>query len=155
MLVRCLYASKAVEPGSHDVLESILSQSCRNNPALGITGLLCVSSSVFVQVIEGSRDAVCELFNSIVRDERNANVRLLLFEEISKRRFENWTMGQVKIEGVNAALILKYSENAELDPFSCSGHSIMALLEELVESGAIATRVPLFPVSTYGPDLRL
>jgi hypothetical protein len=51
-------------------------------------------------------------------------------------------MGQVKIEGVNAALILKYSESAELDPFSCSGHSIMALLEELVESGAIATRVP-------------
>jgi hypothetical protein len=43
----------------------------KNNPALGITGLLCVSDDLFMQVLEGGRDEVCELYNTIVRDDRH------------------------------------------------------------------------------------
>lgn len=66
MLVRCLYASRPIEPLSGPFLDSILQQSRKNNPALGITGLLCVSKDLFIQVIEGGRDEVCDLFNAIV-----------------------------------------------------------------------------------------
>jgi hypothetical protein len=121
-------------------LDKILEQSRRNNPKLGITGLLCFTSDVFVQVIEGSRDAVCELFNAIVRDERHSNVRLLSYEEIAERRFPGWSMGQVNLDTVNPALLLKYSETAELNPFVASGAATMLLLMELMATGAIATR---------------
>ena len=140
MLVRCLYASRPAAPLTGDVLDAILAQSRKNNPALGITGLLCVSDDVFMQVLEGGRDEVCELYNAIVRDERHQQVRLLSYEEITERQFGNWTMGQVNIAKVNPALLLKYFKRAELNPFDCSGQATMALLGELVATASILGR---------------
>lgn len=140
MLVRCLYASRPSNPLPPDLLDNILEQSRRNNPKHGITGLLCFTSDIFVQVIEGSRDAVCDLFNNIVRDERHRDVRLLSYEEIAERRFAGWTMGQVNLDTVNPALLLKYSDRAKLDPFTCSGVATMSLLIELMDTGAIVMR---------------
>ncbi|HWT08685.1 MAG TPA: BLUF domain-containing protein [Roseomonas sp.] len=140
MLVRCLYASRVATPLPASVLDEILVQSHRNNPRRGITGLLCFTDDVFVQVLEGGRDEVCELYNAIVRDERHSQVRLLTFEEISERRFGNWTMGQVDVKAVNPSLLLKYSKTAGLDPFTITGQATMALLTELVATGSITRR---------------
>ena len=140
MLVRCLYASRAVQPLAENVLDDILQQSRKNNQAHGITGLLCFANDVFVQVIEGGRHEVSRLLSAIVRDERNTEVQILLFEEISERCFGNWTMGQVNIAKTNPALLLKYSEKAELNPFGCVGAATMALLLELASTGAILHR---------------
>ena len=101
-----------------DVIDAILEQSRRNNPRRGITGMLCFSDDLFIQVLEGGRDEVCTLFNTIVRDQRHTEVRILSFEEISERRFGNWTMGQVNIAKVNPSLLLKYSDKPALDPFA-------------------------------------
>ena len=139
MLVRCLYASRAAVPLVAPVVDSILEQSRKNNPRQGITGMLCFFDDIFVQVLEGGRDEVCELFNAIVRDDRHLNVRILTYEEITERRFGNWTMGQVNIATVNPSLLLKYSEKAVLNPFSCSGHATMALLDELVATASIVS----------------
>jgi hypothetical protein len=87
MLVRLLYASRATTPLVASVQDSILEQSRSHNPALGITGILCFSDNVFIQVLEGGRDEVCELYNTIVRDGRHQHVRILSFEEIRERRF--------------------------------------------------------------------
>ena len=139
MLVRCLYASRAAAPTSLAVLDSILAQSERNNPNLGITGLLCFAGDIFVQVLEGGRDEVCEMFNAIVRDVRHVDVRLLSYEEISERQFGKWTMGQVNIKNINPNLLLKYSTKGEFNPFNCSGWATLALLGELVATGSILT----------------
>lgn len=140
MLVRCLYASRPAKTLPDTLLEQILEQSRRNNPARGITGLLCYTHDVFVQLIEGGRDEVCELFNAIVRDERHRGVRLLKYDEIAERGFGGWTMGRVNIDAINPALLLKYYEKAEFNPFNASGHATLALLTELVATGSIASR---------------
>jgi hypothetical protein len=140
MLVRCLYASRTAATLSAVALDDILEQSHRNNPRRGITGLLCFTSDVFVQVLEGGRDEVCDLYNSIVRDDRHSQVRLLAYEEIAERRFGNWIMGQVDAKAVNPSLLLKYSKTASLDPFAVTGQATMALLLELVATGAITRR---------------
>lgn len=140
MLVRCLYASRAVAPLTGAVMDAILEASRRNNPRLGITGMLCVSDEFFIQVLEGGRDAVCELYKTIITDPRHTSVRMLVYEEITERRFGHWTMGHVNTAKVNASLLLKYSEKAALNPLVCSGRATMALLEELVASAAIVNR---------------
>jgi hypothetical protein len=140
MLVRCLYASRAVASVPGADVDDILAQSRRNNPRHGITGMLCVSDDVYIQVLEGGRDEVCELFNTIVRDPRHTHVRLLAFDEIAERRFANWTMGQVNIAKVNPALLLKYSDRATINPFACSGRATLALLDELVATAALHGR---------------
>ncbi len=140
MLVRCLYASKAAKPHGDVDLEAILRQSRQNNAKNGITGMLCYSNGVFVQVIEGGRTEVSRLMCAIIRDERNIDVEVLSFEEITERRFGNWNMGQVNIAAINPAVLLKYSEKPELNPFACNAHVTMALLGEIAESGTIAHR---------------
>ena len=140
MLVRCLYASRAAATLSAVALDNIFAQSHRHNPNHGITGLLCFTSEVFVQVLEGGRDEVCDLYNAIVRDDRHSQVRLLAYEEIAERRFGNWTMGQVDANTVNPSLLLKYSKVASLDPFAITGQATMALLLELVATGSITRR---------------
>ena len=140
MLVRCLYASRAAVPLQSNTLETILMQSRRNNPKHGITGLLFFANGIFVQVIEGGRQEISQLLAKIVRDERNSDVEILSLEEISERRFGNWTMGQANMASVNPALLLKYSERAELDPFKCISSATMALLIEIAGSGTVANR---------------
>ena len=148
MLVRLLYASRAAKALNAKTIASILLECQRNNPRRGITGVLCYSDEIFLQVLEGGRDAVCETFNSIVRDGRHETVRLLSFEEISERRFGGWSMGQVNIEKINSSLLLKYAEKAELDPFAVSGKVSMALLEELIATDTVplaCSKVPRLP----------
>ncbi|MBM3509382.1 MAG: BLUF domain-containing protein [Alphaproteobacteria bacterium] len=141
MLVRCLYASRPAKLMTSALIDEILKQSCANNPGQGITGLLSFTNEVFVQVMEGGRDEICKLFNAIVRDERNKDVCLLVYEEIKERHFGNWTMGQVKLEGINPGVMLKYYEKAEFNPFNAPGHATMSLMMELVATGAIVSRV--------------
>ena len=140
MLVRLLYASRAAAPLTSAVVDSILEQSRKNNAPHGITGMLCFSEDIFLQVLEGGRDEVCDLFNTIVRDPRNIGVRILSYEEIAERRFGGWTMGQVNIAKVNPSLLLKYATKATLDTFNCSGLASMALLNELIVTAAVVNR---------------
>ena len=140
MLVRLLYASRPASPLTASVIDTILAQSQDGNQTKGITGILCFNDELFLQVLEGGRDAVCELFNAIVRDDRHKNVRLLSYEEIPERRFGGWTMGQVNIARINPSLLLKYSVKAKLDPFSCSGRASMALLDELIATASVVGR---------------
>jgi hypothetical protein len=141
MIVRCLYASRASTALTSAMIEDILERSRVNNPTNGITGVLCYSGDIFIQVLEGGRDEVCELYNSIVRDGRHGHVRLLVFEEIRERKFSNWTMGHVDLSKVNPGLLLKYQERPVLNPFATSGSATMSLLEELVATAAVHTRM--------------
>ena len=140
MLVRLLYVSRASHPLTPADIDAILAQSRAHNPALGITGVLCCSGLLFMQVLEGGREAVNSLYNTIVRDPRHNDVSLLLYQEIRERRFAGWTMGQVNLAKVNPSMVLKYSPTPELDPYQVSGHVSMALLEELMDTAAVIGR---------------
>jgi hypothetical protein len=136
MLVRLLYASRAAESDAA-AIEAILSQSRQFNPTCGITGILCYGGGIFLQALEGGRTAVNTLYNHIQKDPRHKDVVLLSYEEITERRFGGWTMGQVNVAKVNTSVLLKYSELAELDPYSVSGKVSAALLEELMATANI------------------
>jgi hypothetical protein len=140
MLVSLLYASRAAAPVNQDTIESILQQSRSYNPSLGVTGILCHGGDVYMQVLEGGRAAVNELYNKIVRDPRHTEVLLLHYEEVAERRFSGWTMGQVNVSKINPSTLLKYSERPELDPFATSGKASLALLEELISTAQIVGR---------------
>jgi hypothetical protein len=139
MLVRLLYASRTVDP-SAETINAILTQSRHFNPINGITGVLCYGGGIFLQAIEGGRQAVSDLYGHIQQDPRHQDVVLLHYEEITERRFGGWTMGQVDTSHVNTNILLKYSERAELDPYNVSGKVSLALLEELIATASIIGR---------------
>ena len=137
MLVRLMYASRAVAAFDHEELHAILRQSRRNNPALGVTGVLCWSQGLFLQVLEGGRSAVNRLYNRIAADARHGQVELLHYEEIQERRFAGWAMGQVDMAQLNPALVLKFSETGVLDPYAISGNASLTLFGELVATASV------------------
>jgi hypothetical protein len=137
MLVRLMYASRAAASVDHEALLAILKKSKLNNTSSGVTGLLCYSGGIFLQVLEGGRAAVSQLYNRIASDPRHTDVVLLSYEEIGERCFAGWSMGQVNLSRLNPALLLKYSETAVLDPYAVSGAVSMALFNELVATASI------------------
>ena len=139
MLVRLLYASRAAKAIDAEELEAILRQAKAHNQKAGITGVLCLCSNggVFLQVLEGSREAVNRLYARLQRDPRHGELLLLSYEDVTERRFAGWYMGQVNMSRLNPALLLKYSETAALDPYTMSGAAALALFDEWVGTGAI------------------
>jgi hypothetical protein len=140
MLVRLLYASRAVDGNLSDTVQNIMQQSRDHNPQHGITGILCHSDQVFMQVLEGGREAINNLYSHILRDPRHTDVILLDYEEISQRRYAGWTMGQANLGKINPSILLKYSALPELNPHRMSGKMSLALIEELMATAAIVGR---------------
>jgi hypothetical protein len=139
MLVRLLYASRATCEVDDALIAAILERSRQYNLEHGITGILCTYSQgkLFLQLLEGSREAVNTLYGNIVRDPRHRDVTLIDYAEITERRFASWRMGSVNLNRVNLGSILRFSESSVLDPFSMSGKAVLSLLEELTSTAAI------------------
>ena len=140
MLVRLLYASRVAEPAPSDSVHDIVRQSQAHNAQHGITGNLCYSDKVFMQVLEGGRGAVNALYARIVRDARHTDVMLLHYEEITERRYASWSMGQANLAKVNPATLLRFFDLAQLNPHAVSGKNSLALMEELMASACIVGR---------------
>jgi hypothetical protein len=142
MLVRLLYASRAVDTIGAALIDDILAQSHARNAERGITGILCAyqNGNVFLQALEGARSEVNELYNRIVRDPRHEQITLLDYAEIGERAFASWRMGRVDLNRVNVTTILRYSERSQLDPFSLGGKTALALLLELSATTTVVSR---------------
>ena len=139
MLVRLLYASRAVDTTPAEI-DAICASARQHNAEQGVTGVLVYGGSIFMQVLEGGRQIVSDLYGVIQRDARHKDVVLLHYEEINERRFGGWTMGQVNMSKINASILLKYAEKPVLDPYSVSGRVSLALLEELMATASIIGR---------------
>ena len=139
MLVRLLYASRPTEAVTAETLGAILKVSKDRNTAAGVTGVLChcANAKIFMQVLEGGRDAVSALYQRIARDARHREVVLLTYEEIGERSFSGWSMGQVNMNRLNPAVLLKYSESPLLDPYAVPGKASLALFNELVATASV------------------
>ena len=76
----------------HLVLEEILTKSRANNPAIGVTGNLIYHSDLFLQLLEGPHLAVHKLYQTILADNRHADIVKLRDETSSRRLFASWAM---------------------------------------------------------------
>ena len=138
MLVRLIYASRSTAPITETVVDDLLAKSRENNPALGITGVLCLcNNNAFMQVLEGGRDEVNRLYSRVVQDSRHTDVTLLEYAEITERSFTNWRMGRVDLDRINPGMVLKYSETPRLDPFRIPGRVALAVLQDIMDAALV------------------
>lgn len=88
-----VYLSTAVKPMNYDDLSALLRQSRDNNHKLGITGMLVYQKGTFMQMLEGDRQTVLDLYHRISRDNRHTAIHTVLDGEIRQRNFADWSMG--------------------------------------------------------------
>ena len=92
-LVRVFYVSRRAPTVSELHVQVILGAAQIRNRRLDVTGMLARSDGHFVQVLEGRREAVDDIMARISRDARHRDLRILIDEPITRRRFERWAMG--------------------------------------------------------------
>ena len=89
---KLLYVSTTKRDFPEPDLQAILAVSRKNNPSLGVTGLLLYIDGGFLQVLEGDREVIRVLYDKIAQDTRHWNAKILL-EEQGERNFGQWSMG--------------------------------------------------------------
>ena len=98
-MIQVSYISSATKNFSTQELQALL-QECRdNNARAGITGMLLYGNQTFVQILEGEEHVVDGLLETIKRDRRHSNVRLLQRRPIERREYSDWSMGFKRVSG--------------------------------------------------------
>ncbi|MFN7054189.1 BLUF domain-containing protein [Hyphomonas sp.] len=97
-LFRLVYVSTA-RPGLVDEdIEAILNASQSNNEERYITGYLVHNGTNFMQLIEGPRAEIDEIYSRIVTDPRHTGVVRILAEWCRERAFPNWSMNYFRVD---------------------------------------------------------
>lgn len=87
-----LYTSVATHALDDAELSALLNTARINNQRNHITGALIYKDWEFVQLIEGEKSAILELFKCIEADSRHKSVRVFYEGEITQRSFSGWSM---------------------------------------------------------------
>lgn len=74
------------------MLAGILLDARRCNARDGITGALVCRQDVYLQLLEGPKDAVEATFNRITQDDRHTDIVLHVNGQIFQRMFGAWDM---------------------------------------------------------------
>ena len=132
-LVRLIYASQSRQEITGDVLKEILLKAREKNQSSSISGMLCFNKDYFLQVIEGSRLQINQLYNKLLSDDRHTNVQLIGFSEVSQRHWSKWTMAYATPTQKNSAIFLQYSISSEFNPYFLRAKSALMLLQDLAK----------------------
>ncbi len=104
---RLIYYSSASPHLQDSDVDAILDEAVARNGRFGITGLLAYDSFHFMQILEGEDEAVNSLYLGIAADRRHYDVRLILYQQIEERRFDEWSMALAKLPDVPGRYIDK------------------------------------------------
>lgn len=134
MLIRLIYVSKAVDPQTRMLTDSILRTARAWNTQNEITGVLCEGQGVFLQALEGESRTVTRLYARIFADPRHKDLELIHCESITERRYGDWSMAHVSLSDVDPQTKIVWPE---LDPYSASGLVVMPRIDELIARGNV------------------
>lgn len=139
-LHRLIYWSRA-RPASGvsmmQILNDILSESQARNAALGITGCLYAREGLFLQVLEGAREAVWQVFGAISSDPRHTAIHPLENRSVATRYFPDWTLGCGLLPSDDALFEAEpaFAEGFRPDSLSpASALGLLAMVRELQRS---------------------
>jgi hypothetical protein len=106
-LYQLVYESQATRAFSETELQALLQQARLYNTAHEVTGLLLQApSGRLIQVLEGERGLIADLYQRILRDPRHTNCTILASGPLPARRFGEWRMGfRATSEGALANLL--------------------------------------------------
>ncbi len=91
-LASLVYCSRAVGPLSPPDLSELLQTARARNRAESITGLMLYDDNRFYQWLEGPADGLARIMESINKDPRHTEIRVLDDKPIESRFFADWDM---------------------------------------------------------------
>lgn len=115
-------------------VEDILRVARERNLESCLTGFLLYRHDCFVQVLEGSREAVSRLFCKISEDPRHRDLTIIGCKQIDRRAFTDWSMGFLSLRDASRQSLLRYSTTSEPELVQLDHDSLVQLTLELAEA---------------------
>ncbi len=91
-LIQLIYLSSSEHLLMDDELHHLLKLAREKNVQHQITGLLLYNEGNFIQVIEGEREEVTQLYRNICGDPMHKGLIKLIEQDIEQRDFPHWAM---------------------------------------------------------------
>ncbi len=91
-LCALVYRSRAVQPLSGTELNWLTQVAQARNKAASITGVFVYDGACFYQWLEGPRDSLAAVMESIRNDRRHTDIEVLDHRQTSARQFGGWAM---------------------------------------------------------------
>ena len=91
-IYQIVYVSKAIGVEDGPYLEQIGNTSQRNNAARNISGFLLFTGTHYIQLLEGDKLEVENLFQTIRADERHSQVSMIFADLVDERLCPEWAM---------------------------------------------------------------
>ena len=98
MIEQLIYTSRAAKGMSEKDVDAVLDVARRSNQELGITGFLLYDGEHFVQLLEGDREHVEQVFDKISGDARHSGIQALIRQQAESRTFSNWSMAYAFVD---------------------------------------------------------
>ena len=92
-LVRLIYHSKSTNQLSATDIAKLQQQAIDFNKKNDITGVLVHDGKRFLQLLEGDKNIINDLYVRIVNDSRHTQVSLIYYDDLDGCRFTEWSMG--------------------------------------------------------------
>ncbi|MBC8055242.1 MAG: BLUF domain-containing protein [Rhizobiales bacterium] len=123
-------------------VEEILVSARRKNGLQGVTGALIFSNGCFAQVLEGARDKVESVFETIQCDPRHRDVTILHLHAVEERSFGDWSMAFGGIEGVSVDPKVRADGMGPVDGIlaTSAGQTLLSALRNVVHRDDLALR---------------
>lgn len=140
------YFSRNAIDGNAEEMQSaiakILASARRNNARRGVTGALLFSDGCFAQVLEGAREDVEWVFETIQCDPRHSDVTIMHLHEVEQRSFGDWSMAFGGIEGVSIDPRIDAAGMGPVDGILTlqAGKNLLAALRSVVHRDDLARR---------------
>ena len=93
-----IYMSKASKTTGPDEIREIVKTARAHNPREGITGLLLFADGYFLQMLEGEKLAIDNLYEAINNDRRHRGILQISRSDDAERYFPRWSMGYSNID---------------------------------------------------------
>ena len=97
-LYQLVYISKLPQPLSPKAFKYLIEKAQLKNMENNVTGIMIKQGVHILQVLEGNRHTIQELFEVIENDPRHINILSCLFEPIETRRFGKWSMAFLNLD---------------------------------------------------------
>jgi len=133
-MYRIIYLSSAVKQFSEEEISLLLIKSRKHNAEHNITGVLLHIEGDFLQVIEGDKKIIKQLFEKINLDPRHKGVICVFDGAIKERNFKDWSMGFCALEYESLRHISGFETFKRSDLFDSTDKTASVFLELFIKS---------------------
>jgi hypothetical protein len=137
--VSLLYVSRSALrlPDEAGGVDAIVATSLSRNPGLGVTGALVFTEKQFAQYLEGPEEGVRTLMESIRRDPRHSDIKMIFDKPLQGRRFPTWTMAYAGPSTFVAGHVLTLAEAETPGRQTKAAERLISLMRQFVEAQLI------------------